>query len=108
MRVGFRKMPKVIVVRPYRAEELWMKDCRLEDISETALVISDEDNARSQTNLENVVCRSVPPLATFRQSGKKIAGPAPRVPGPGVLPRFAIFRPRQHADDRHQAGLQAA
>ncbi len=76
VRTHFRSVPSAIVVRPDRAEELWMADSRLEDISGPAFVISDEYNARPQFNLKNVVCERVPVLASFRLSGKKIEGPS--------------------------------
>ena len=77
IRNQFKGVPTVIAVREDRAEELWMKDSRLEDVTGPALVISDEYNARTEINLENVVCARVPILASFRESGKTVAGPGP-------------------------------
>jgi len=51
-----------------------MKDSRLEDITGPALVISDERSARTQINLQGVVCARVPVLARFREGGREIAG----------------------------------
>ncbi len=70
----FKGVPTAIAIRKDRAEELWMKDSRLEDVSGPALIISDENNARTEINLENVVCARVPVLASFRESGKTVAG----------------------------------
>ncbi len=78
VRVEMKDVPTAILVRPERAEELWMKDCRLENIDGPALVISDENSARTQINLENVACRDVPVLAQFRESGAEIAGRGPQ------------------------------
>ncbi len=39
-----------------------------------ALVIGNENNARTQINLQNVACKNVPVLASFRESGKTVAG----------------------------------
>ena len=77
IRNQFKGVPTAIAIRENRAEELWMKDSRLEDVAGPALIISDENNARTEINLENVVCARVPVLARFRESGKMIAGAGP-------------------------------
>jgi len=74
IRNQFRNVPTAIEINENRAEELWLKDSRLENISGPALIISDEKNARTEISLENVVCRQVPILAQFRESGRQIAG----------------------------------
>jgi sugar lactone lactonase YvrE len=77
IRNQFKRVPTVIAIREDRAEELWMKDSRLEDVTGSALIISEENNARTEINLENVVCARVPILASFRESGKTVAGAGP-------------------------------
>jgi sugar lactone lactonase YvrE len=72
IRNHFKNVPSAVVVNPDRAEELFLIDSRLENIDGTALVISDEYNARPQFNLKNVVCINVPVLASFRESKKQI------------------------------------
>ena len=57
-------------------EKLYVEDSVLENISDTALVISLEDNSVGQINLRNVACHNVPTLARFRESGKFCAGQA--------------------------------
>ena len=52
-----------------------MKDARLENITGPAVIISNENNPRTEINMENVVCRKVPVFASFRESGKRVAGP---------------------------------
>jgi hypothetical protein len=74
VRVQFRHLPTAILVRESRIEELWMKDSHLEDVTGPAMVISDEQSARTQINLQNVICERVPVLAHFRESGREIAG----------------------------------
>jgi sugar lactone lactonase YvrE len=86
-----KNVPTAVLVRPSRAEELWMKDCRLERISGPALVISEEHSARTQINLQNLVCEAVPVLASFRESGRQIAG---------VLP---VYRVREFSHGLHFA-----
>lgn len=77
VRDRFKAVPTAVAIDPESAEELWLKDCVFEDISGPALIIGNEKNARTQINLEDVTCRRVPLLAAFRETGKKIAGPAP-------------------------------
>ena len=75
VRDQFRNVPTAISIDEDYAEELWMKDCRLEDISGPALIISNEKNAQTEISLENVACDRVPTLAAFRESGKRVVGP---------------------------------
>jgi len=77
IRGQFKDVPTAVLVPPDRAEELFIRDSRFEDISGPALVISDEHNARPQFNLVDVVAVRTPVLAAFRGSGRKIAGPSP-------------------------------
>ncbi len=72
----FRDVPTAISIDEGYAEELWVKDGRFENISGSAVVISRENSARTEINMENVICDRVPQFATFRESGKKVAGPA--------------------------------
>ena len=72
----FKNVPSAVIVDPDRAEELFMTDSRLENISGPAILISDEFNARPQFNLDNVVAERVPVLAAFRKSGKEVLGPS--------------------------------
>jgi SMP-30/gluconolaconase/LRE-like protein/pectate lyase-like protein len=74
IRAQISKTPTAISIDPGYAEELWVKDSRFEDISGPAVVISNEKNARTEINLENIVCRHVPLFASFRQSAKKVDG----------------------------------
>ena len=91
VRVQFRRLPTAILVRENRAEELWLNDARLEDITGPALVVSDEHSARTQINLQNVICLRVPVLAHFRESGREIAGPG------------AIYQVREFSHGLHLA-----
>jgi sugar lactone lactonase YvrE len=76
VRPQFRKVPTAVTIDAGSFDDFWIKDGRLEDVSGPAFVIAMEDNARSQTNMENVVCSRVPVFAQFRESGKKVAGPS--------------------------------
>lgn len=74
IRDQFKDVPTAISIDPGYADELWVKDGRFEDITGPALIISNEHNARTEINLEDIVCRHVPSFASFRESGKKIDG----------------------------------
>jgi hypothetical protein len=76
IRPHFRKVPTAIAIDADFPDELWIKDGRMEDITGPAVIISLEENPRTEINMENVVCRGVPTFALFRESGKQVAGPA--------------------------------
>jgi hypothetical protein len=75
VRPQFRSVPTAVEIDDHFPDDLWIKDGRLEDVTGPAFVISLEHNARTEINMENVVCRRVPQFASFRESGKKVAGP---------------------------------
>ena len=77
IRPQFRNVPTAISIDANYADELWVKDARLENVTGPAFVISDEYSPRTEINMENVVCRGVPFFAAFRESGKQIKGPDP-------------------------------
>lgn len=72
----FRNVPSAISIDDGYAEELWVKDARMENVSGPAVIISREMSQRTEINMENVACEKVGTFAMFRESGKKIAGPA--------------------------------
>src|SRR5580692_3415738 len=76
IRPQFKNVPTAISIDPQYSEELWIKDGRMEDITGPAVIISNENSARTEINMENVVCRKVPVFATYRESGKRVAAPA--------------------------------
>lgn len=53
---------------------LWGRDVRFENVSQAALVISNEDNVYTQVGFENASARKVPTWVRFRDSGKILAG----------------------------------
>ena len=77
VRDTFKNMPTAVNVHEDRHEELWMKDCRLEDISGPAVMISHGTSALMQANMENVACINVPVLAQFRETGQQVPGRGP-------------------------------
>jgi hypothetical protein len=74
IRPQFKNVPTAISIDPKYSDELWVKDGRMENVSGPAVVISNENNAHTEINLENIVCRNVPIFASYRESGKQVAG----------------------------------
>jgi sugar lactone lactonase YvrE len=75
VRPQFRSVPTAVTIDANSPDDFWLKDGRLEDVTGPAFVISLEDAPRTEINMENVVCRRVPTFASFRESGKRVAGP---------------------------------
>ena len=76
IRPQFRHVPTAVEIESGWADELWVKDARLENISGPAFIFGMENNPRNEINMEGVVCRDVPIFAALRDSGKHIAAPA--------------------------------
>jgi hypothetical protein len=74
IRPQFKNVPTAISIDPEYSDELWVKDARFENISGPAVIISNENSARTEINMENVVCRKVPGFAAYRESNKQVAG----------------------------------
>lgn len=72
----FKNVPTAISIDPGYSDELWVKDGRMENVTGPAVVVSNENNARTEINMENVFCANVPLFAAYRESGKHVAGPA--------------------------------
>jgi len=72
VRNHFKNVLHAIIVNPERAEKLIITDSWFENITESAVVISDEYNARAQYNFSNLVCSNVPILVEYRESGLQI------------------------------------
>lgn len=92
IRPRFRKVPTAVSIDPGYADELWVKDARLDGVSGPAFVVSNENNARTEINMEGVICRNVPVFASFRESGKQIDGV-------GAVYQVKIFSHGLHFND---------
>jgi hypothetical protein len=68
-KVDLNKINKTLTMQNYEEEVLVLSRY----ITETAIAISCENNAMNQFNLRNVVCRKVPVLITYKESGKKLS-----------------------------------
>ncbi len=74
IRPQFKNVPTAISIDAGYAEELWVKDGRLDGVTGPAFVISNENNAHTEINMENLICRNVPVFASYRESGKTVGG----------------------------------
>lgn len=84
IRDSFRGVPAAIDIDPHYSDQLWVKDCRFENISGAAVVIGNEKSPLTEIGFENAVLKDVPVFALLRESGKK-------VPGKGPVYRIANF-----------------
>jgi sugar lactone lactonase YvrE len=69
-------VPTAIEIDPKYADELFVKDARLKNISGPAFIISNEYNPRTEINMEGVACDNVQSFASFRESNKQVASPS--------------------------------
>jgi hypothetical protein len=76
IRPHFLRVPTAVEIEPDWADEFWVKDARLEDISGPAFIFGMEKSPRTEINMEGVTCRNVPVFAVLRDSGKHFAAPA--------------------------------
>ncbi|HYG36738.1 MAG TPA: glycosyl hydrolase family 28-related protein [Clostridia bacterium] len=76
IRPHFRRVPTAVAIEPGQADELWVKDARLEEISGPAFLFGVENNPRNEINFEDVTCRAVPIFAALRESGKRFTAPS--------------------------------
>lgn len=74
IRDSFRNVPEAIDIDPQYSDELWVKDCRFEDVPQAAVVIGNEKSPLTEIGFHNAVLKNVPIFARFRESGKTIAG----------------------------------
>lgn len=96
VRPSFKNVPTAVSIDAGAYDELWIKDGRMEDVSGPAVVISLEENPRTEINVENVVCRRVPVFARLRGSGKSFAAPG------------EIYETRVFSHGLHYADMGAA
>ena len=75
IRPRFRRVPTAVAIEPGYADELWVKDARLEEVSGPAFVFGVEDNPRNEINVEGAACRKVPVFAALRDSGRQFLAP---------------------------------
>lgn len=74
IRDTFRNVPVAIDIDPHYSDEMWAKDCRFEQVSKAAVIISNEKSPLTEIGFENAVLKDVPTFALLRESGKRVAG----------------------------------
>jgi sugar lactone lactonase YvrE len=74
IRDTFRDLPTAIDIDPHYSDELWVKDTRFENVSRSAVIISNEKSPLTEIGFENAVLKDTPIFALLRESGKKVAG----------------------------------
>ena len=74
VRDTFRDLPTAIDIDPHYSDQLWVKDCRFENISAQAVIVSNEKSPLTEIGFDNAVLSKVPVFALFRESGKKVSG----------------------------------
>jgi hypothetical protein len=74
VRNTFRDVPTAIDIDPEYYDQLWVKDCRFENVARAAVVIGNEKSQLNEIGFENAVLKNVPVFALFHGSGKKVAG----------------------------------
>jgi hypothetical protein len=76
IRARISNVPSAITIDPGYAEELFVQQSRFENITGPAIVISNENNERTEISLADVICSHVPTFAKFRESGNQVKAPA--------------------------------
>ena len=77
VRDTFRDVPTAIDIDPEYYDQLWVKDCRFENVSRAAVVIGSEKSHLNEIGFENAVLKNVPVFARFHDSGKQAAAKGP-------------------------------
>jgi sugar lactone lactonase YvrE len=70
----FKNVPIAIDIDPEYSDELWVKDCRFENVPKAAVIVSNEKSPLTEIGFENAVLKDVSTFALFRESGKKVVG----------------------------------
>jgi sugar lactone lactonase YvrE len=74
IRDSFREVPKAIDIDAGYPDQLWVKDCRFEQIADAVVTISKEQSPLTEIGFENAILANAPTFARFRESGKAISG----------------------------------
>ncbi|MBW8749708.1 MAG: SMP-30/gluconolactonase/LRE family protein, partial [Acidobacteria bacterium] len=68
--VSFRNVPVGIDIDPDYSDWLWAKNTRFENVSNAAVIVSNEKSVYTQIGFENAVASATPVFARLRESGK--------------------------------------
>ncbi|MGO9200917.1 MAG: glycosyl hydrolase family 28-related protein [Limisphaerales bacterium] len=108
IRPRFRRVPAAVVIEPGYADELWVKDARLEEVSGPAFVFGVENNPRNEINVEGAACRAVPVFAALRESGKRFVAPPDSRPKPGAATSSDTYVVEEFTHGLHYEDIGAA
>jgi hypothetical protein len=72
IRPRFKSVPTAISIDSKYSDELWVRDGYMENVTGPAVIVSNENNARTEINMEGVVCNHVSVFALYRESNKQI------------------------------------
>ena len=71
---SFRDVPRAIDIDDGYPDQLWVKDCRFEQIADAVVTISKEDSPLTEIGFENAILASAPIFVRLRESGKTVPG----------------------------------
>jgi len=74
IRDRFGDVPRAIDIDAGYPDQLWVKDCRFEQIADAVVVISKEDSPLTEIGFDNAIVADAPIFARLRESGNTIAG----------------------------------
>ncbi|WP_242148781.1 glycosyl hydrolase family 28-related protein [Sphingomonas sp. BAUL-RG-20F-R05-02] len=72
--VGISNTPVGIEIDRGYSDSLWGRDVRFDNVSNAAVLISNENNVHTQIGFDNAVARGVPVFARMRESGVTVPG----------------------------------
>ncbi|MBO9707318.1 MAG: SMP-30/gluconolactonase/LRE family protein [Caulobacter sp.] len=72
--VAIKNTPVGIDIDRGYSDSLWGKNVRFENVSKAGVVISAEDSVFTQVGFDNAVATNTPVFASFRDSGRTVAG----------------------------------
>ncbi|MEA1082929.1 glycosyl hydrolase family 28-related protein [Sphingomonas sp. CD22] len=76
--VAIRDTPVGIEIDRGYSDSLWGKDVRFENVSQSAVLISEEKSVFTQIGFDNAIGINTPTFARFRESGTTVAGKGAR------------------------------
>ncbi len=74
VRLHARNVPTVIELEPNRSDKIYMEDCTLEQVKQSAVALGNEGLSPNQLSMQRVTCNQVPVFISFKDSGKNIPG----------------------------------
>jgi sugar lactone lactonase YvrE len=107
IRPQFRRVPTAVAIEPGYADELWVKDARLEEITDAAFVFGVENNPRNEINVEGAACQAVPVFAALRDSGKRFLAPQNGRTTPSALPSTDAYTVTSFTHGLHYSDIGA-